>query len=65
MKTLFVLVLVSGCTAGRPTQADCDEIAQEIRTHGGTRGICSSTKPTDISRFGKACNALTQCEASL
>ena len=47
--------------AGKTTQADCDKIAEDIRTHGGRVGVCSSTAPADVERFGKACAALKDC----
>jgi hypothetical protein len=39
-------------------QDNANQIANEIRTKGGTPGICSSTKPADVQKFGKACTAL-------
>ena len=32
----------------------------EIVKGGGTKGICSSTSPADVAKFGAACNALQQ-----
>ncbi len=65
---VVVALLVAGCGSADPvgtSQADCDKIAEEIRTHAGTRaqGICSSTVQTDIDRFGKACRALDDCQS--
>jgi hypothetical protein len=56
----FVLLL-AGCSSGT-TQADCDKIANDIRDAGGGAGVCVSTAPADVAKFGKACAALKDCE---
>ena len=59
--SLCFLGCASGGTTTTQTQADCDKIAVEIRSHGGTTGTCSSMDPATVERFGKACAALKAC----
>jgi hypothetical protein len=52
----------TGPSPGSTTQADCDKIATDIRTARGQNGVCTSTVPADVAKFGKACAALKDCQ---
>jgi hypothetical protein len=41
-------------------QSKADDVAEEIRSQPGSRpGICNSTNPAEVARFGNACKALS------
>lgn len=68
MRRIGMLALVAACAAcSGTTESDCDKIAEDIRMRAGARaqGICFSTAPEDVKRFGEACKALKECNASL
>jgi hypothetical protein len=63
---LVLLAAVAGCSGKSKTQADCDAIANDIRssaTDAGKdpAGICVSTDPNIKQQFGAKCQALTDC----
>ena len=48
-----------GVIAKSSAQNSADSVAAEIRKNGGTQGVCSSTVPATVNKFGKACSALS------
>ena len=58
-----------GCFAAfkADAQSKADSVAREIRDKAGTRylGICTSTIPEDVTRFGPACATLKQIRSPL
>jgi hypothetical protein len=47
-----------GIIAKSSAQNSADSVASEIRSHGGTAGICSRTDSASVNKFGQACSAL-------
>jgi hypothetical protein len=62
---LGLTFLACSSSSSGPTQADCDNIAEEIRKNntgpGAVSQPCSSTDPAVVAKFGKACAALADC----
>lgn len=61
-----VLALCAACSSSKRTEADCQKIADDIRTAAvqsniPTQGICTNTTPAVVERFGKACADLKAC----
>ncbi len=54
------LAIGVGVVAKSSAQTSADGKAADIRAHGGRQGICSSTVPAEVTRFGKACAALSE-----
>lgn len=64
---LLLTCAFAACAGKAHTQADCDAIADDIRTAAArrnldTRGICNSTNATIQQDFGKACADLKACQ---
>lgn len=64
MRILVLAAMLSACAGSSTNGNDCEQLAQDIRTKGGTRakGICASTQPDDVTRFGPACATLKKCQ---
>lgn len=65
MRILVLAAMLSACAGSSNSNGnDCELLAQDIRTKGGTRakGICASTQPDDVTRFGPACATLKKCQ---
>lgn len=69
----LAIALLVGCSGGpggsgqQRTQADCDAIAEQIRTEAvkegfATQGICNNPA---AKNFAQACEQLHECNASL
>jgi hypothetical protein len=47
-----------GVIAKASAQNSADSVATQIRTNGGTQGVCSRTDAATVKKFGNACAAL-------
>jgi hypothetical protein len=53
-----IITALAMLIAKSSAQNSANSVAAEIKSHGGTKGTCTSTDPATVNTYGKACSAL-------